>query len=181
MYKLPKLKYKFNELKPVISEEQLKIHYEKHHQGYVNNLNNFIQSQGIDINSFTFNLAGHKLHSLFWRILQKPSENNKPTAKLMKKIKDDFKSFENFKKQFEIIANSTQGSGWACLCLDKETGKLLLQQIEKHQTNLSPDLKVLLVLDVWEHAYYLDYQNRRKDFVSNFWKIINWKEVEKNV
>ncbi len=195
-YKLPELKYEYWELWPHITEEQLRIHHDKHHQGYVDNANQLTKEletartknkknnkcQELDIKSITrsltFNVGGHKLHSLFWNNLQPTSEEVKVPAKIKKAIKDNFDSLDNFQQEFTQAASSVEGSGWAALVFDKQSGRLLISQIEKHNLNLFPNHDILLVIDVWEHAYYIDYKNDRSRYIQGFWEIINWNEVE---
>ncbi|MDP2909530.1 MAG: superoxide dismutase [bacterium] len=167
-YILPELPYKTNALEPYMSEEQLTLHYAKHHQKYVDNAN---------VNFDTFNVGGHILHSLFWGNLMTPKENNNPEGKILESIEKDFGSFEKFKEEFSKTANSVQGSGWAALCHEKTGDRLLIAQIEKHNLFLYPNSKIIMALDVWEHAYYLDYKNERTKFVEGFWNAVNWHEV----
>jgi len=144
----------------------------------------------------SFNVAGHQLHTLFWNNIGPANENGgEPTGKIAEYIKKDFgsrrkisdfsdnqkstifDSFEGFKKEFSHAAITTEGSGWAALTLCKSTDRLFILQFEKHNVNLVPKWPPLMVLDVWEHAYYLDYKNVRPDFVEAFWNIVNWDEV----
>jgi len=192
-YALPELPYGYEALEPNISKEQLTIHHQKHHQAYVTGINNIFKklkesrAAGIEIDikpvakELSFNLAGHKLHSLFWKNMVPEKKYEEPKGILKKAIEDEFGSLESFKKEFSRAAASVEGSGWATLALDNKTRKLLILQIEKHNVNLAPEVSMLLVLDVWEHAYYLDYKNDRVKFIDNFWKIINWSEVEKRL
>lgn len=191
-YQLPKLDYEYDELEPHISKEVLKIHHTKHHQVYVDNSNKILKkledarnkNDDLDLKhllkSLSFNVGGHILHSIFWKTI---SSNNseEPKGKLLEKINNDFGSFSRFKEEFSNVANSVEGSGWAALTYCNETDKLILMQIEKHNVNICPGIKILMVLDVWEHAYYLDYKNKRNKFVEAFWKIVNWKKVEKRL
>lgn len=190
MYKLPELPYAYNALEPYISEEQLRIHHDKHHQAYVDGANAILKlfdesrEKGSDFDikakakELSFNVGGYQLHNQFWRNMGPSSENGgEPTGKIAEYIKDSFGSFERFKKEFSQTAISTEGSGWAVLTLCKNTQRLFILQLEKHNVNLVPKWTPLLVLDVWEHAYYLDYKNVRPDFVAAFWNIINWDEV----
>ena len=190
VYSLPKLPYDYSALAPAMSEEQLKIHHQKHHNSYVNNANALVQklrdarknNSEISIKhiakDLAFNLAGHILHSLFWKNLRSVSQMNEPKSEILEAIKKEFGSFERFKKEFSEAALSVEGSGWAALVKDKSSSKLLIiAQIEKHHVNLLPETNILLILDVWEHAYYLDYKNDRARYIENFWSIVNWDEV----
>ncbi|MFH1510459.1 MAG: superoxide dismutase [Candidatus Woesearchaeota archaeon] len=188
MYALPKLGYEYSALKPFMSEEQLRIHHEKHHQAYVNGANATLEKlektrkegSEVDIKSalktLSWNISGHKLHSLFWQNLS--SKTGKLSAELETAIKKDFGSYERFKKEFTEAAASIEGSGWQCLIYEKELGKLMLMQVEKHNMNTIPG-EVLLVLDMFEHAYYIDYKNDKAKYIENFWKIVNWDALNK--
>ena len=191
-YTLPKLPYGYKDLEPHISEEQLKIHHDKHHQGYVNGANAILQKldkareEGTDLDfkstlkALSFNIGGHVLHSLFWPNLAPTGKGGgKPGGVLGDAIEREFGSFERFKKEFSRAAVSVEGSGWAALSFCKQTDRPIIMQIEKHNTNVYPMFRILMVLDVWEHAYYLDYKNQRAKFVDAFWNIVNWDEVNK--
>ncbi|MDH7477562.1 MAG: superoxide dismutase [Candidatus Bathyarchaeota archaeon] len=193
-YVLPPLPYDYKDLAPYISEEQLKIHHSKHHQAYVNGANNILQkldkarkeNAEIDIKStlkeLSFNIGGHLLHSLFWGNLAPPSKGGgKPSGVLGEVLNKEFGSFERFKKEFSQAAVSVEGSGWAALTLCKQTGRPIIMQIEKHNTNVYPMFRILLILDVFEHAYYIDYKNERARFVEAFWNIVNWDSVNKRL
>lgn len=134
------------------------------------------------LKELSFNVGGHLLHSLFWKNLA-PAKGENALSKgiLSEAIEKEFGSLERFKKEFTQAALIVEGSGWAALAIDKESGRLLIAQIEKHNVNLYPTFKIILILDVFEHAYYLDYKNDRAKFIEAFWKIINWKEVEKKL
>jgi Fe-Mn family superoxide dismutase len=191
-YELPKLDYEYNALEPVISERIMRLHHLKHHQAYVNNANAAIEklykhSRGeleIDVGavsrSLSFNLNGHILHNIFWKNLRPPVDNNKPGGEIADLINKNFGSYEGFKKQFSAASNSVEGSGWGVLVSDGEKN-LFITQIEKHNLMHIAGFKPILVLDVWEHSYYLDYENRRNEFVENFFKIINWEDVEQRI
>lgn len=191
IYALPTLSYKYNELQPFMSEQQLTIHHQKHHQAYVNGANAIFESlekprkenTEIDmkstLKSLSFNIGGHALHSLFWRNLSPPGKGGAPSDKLEEAINHEFGSFERFKKEFTQAATSVEGSGWAVLVFDEQSGRLLIMQIEKHNTNIYPETRILLILDVFEHAYYIDYKNDRAKYVEAFWNIVNWGEVER--
>jgi Fe-Mn family superoxide dismutase len=177
-----------------MSEEQLRIHYSKHHQAYVNGANAILQRldksrrEKLDVDvkaslkELSWNVAGHLLHSLFWENLAPPSRGGgEPGGKLADKIVEDFGSFERFKKEFSQAAISVEGSGWAALTLCRQTGRLMLMQVEKHNVNVYPAFPILMVLDVFEHAYYIDYKNDRGKFVEAFWNIVNWDTVGKRL
>ena len=193
-YLLPKLPYEYKDLEPHISEEQLKIHHDKHRQTYVNGANAILQKldkarkggANLDVKStlkeLSFNIGGHLLHSLFWGTLAPAGKGGgKPGGVLGDAIEEEFVSFERFKKEFTQAAVSVEGSGWAALTFCTQTNRPILMQIEKHNTNIYPMFGILMVLDVWEHAYYLDYKNERAKFVEAFWNIVNWDEVNKRL
>jgi Fe-Mn family superoxide dismutase len=193
-YVLPKLPYNYKDLEPYVSEEQLRIHYEKHHQGYVNGANAILErldnarkdDDDLDVKStlkaLSFNLGGHILHSLFWPNLAPNGKGGRePSGVLGNTIAKEFGNFERFKKEFSQAAASVEGSGWAALSFCKQTNRPMIMQIEKHNTNIYPTFRILILLDVWEHAYYLDYKNARAKFVDAFWKIVNWKEANKRL
>jgi Fe-Mn family superoxide dismutase len=192
MYKLPPLKYGYADLAPYISEEQLRIHHDKHHQGYVNNTNALLEmmdkarAEGTDFDykttakALSFNLGGHVLHGYFWWEMTPASNASKePVGELADAIKEDFGNFERFKKEFSQVASSVEGSGWAALTFCNDTKRLGIMQIEKHNVNLVPDFPIIMDLDVWEHAYYIDYKNDRGKFIEGFWNIIDWEELDK--
>jgi len=194
LYSLPKLPYKYEDLKPYISEEQLRIHYEKHHQAYVNGANAILQridkarADGTDfdvratLKELSFNIGGHRLHSLFWTNLAPAGKGGgKPSGTLGDSINKEFKSFDRFRKEFTQAATSVEGSGWAALSYCTQTNRPIVMQIEKHNTNVYPTYGILMILDVFEHAYYIDYKNERAKFVEAFWNIINWDEVNKRL
>jgi Fe-Mn family superoxide dismutase len=194
LYVLPKLPYAYGDLAPYMSEEQLRIHHSRHHQAYVNGANAIFQkldkarkdNVDIDIKStlkeLSFNIGGHLLHSLFWENLASPSKGDgKPGGVLGNAIDKEFGSFEGFKKEFTQAAVSVEGSGWAALTYCVQTGRLLIMQVEKHNVNVYPMFQILMVLDVFEHAYYIDYKNERAKFVEAFWNIVNWDEVDKRL
>jgi Fe-Mn family superoxide dismutase len=193
-YVLPQLSYEYKDLVPYMSEEQLKIHHSKHHQAYVNGANAILQrldkarkeNTEIDVKStlkeLSFNIGGHLLHSIFWGNLAPPSKvSGKPGGVLGEALDKEFGSFERFKKEFSQAAVSVEGSGWAALTLCKQTGRPIIMQIEKHNANVYPMFRILMVLDVFEHAYYIDYKNDRAKFVEAFWNIVNWEEVNKRL
>jgi Fe-Mn family superoxide dismutase len=189
-YQLQKLEYEYGALAPAISEEQLRLHHTKHHQAYVNGANAILEKldkarkenaeldQKAILKELSFHEGGLVLHNLFWENLRPyGSPGDRPSGALAAEIDMEFGSFDRFKAEFTKAANSVEGSGWAALTRCKGTGRLLLMQIEKHNNNVFPHYRLLMVLDVWEHAYYLDYKNDRGKFVENFWNIVNWKVV----
>lgn len=193
-YSLPKLPYEYKDLEPYISEEQLKIHHSKHHQAYVNGANAILEKLDkarkedatLDIRAtlkeLSFNIGGHLLHSLFWGNLAPTGKGGgKPGGVFGDMVEKEFGSFERFKKEFTQAAIGVEGSGWAALTFCKQTNRPIIMQIEKHNTNIYPMFRILMVLDVFEHAYYLDYKNERAKFVDAFWNIVNWDEVNKRL
>ena len=192
LYVLPKLPYDYAGLEPQMSKEQLTIHHDKHHQAYVNGANAILQkldkarkeNADLDVKStlkeLSWNVGGHLLHSLFWDNLAPASKaGGKPGGKLGDWLDREFGSFDRFKKEFTQAATSVEGSGWAALSRCPLTSRPLTMQIEKHNTNVYPSYKILMVLDVFEHAYYIDYKNDRAKFVEAFWNLVNWNEVNK--
>ena len=194
LYSLPELPYAYNALEPFISEAQLRLHHDKHHAAYVNGANAILErldkarESGSDIDmkatlkELSFQAGGHVLHSLFWANLAPASKAKKePEGALAEALKKEFGSIERFKKEFTTAAVSTEGSGWAALSWCGMTGRPIIMQIEKHNVNVYPMFRILMVLDVWEHAYYLDYKNERAKFVEAFWNIVNWDEVNRRL
>jgi Fe-Mn family superoxide dismutase len=192
LYTLPKLSYSYGDLAPHISEQQLMIHHQKHHQAYVNGANAVLErldkarQDGADVDmkatlkDLSFQIGGHLLHSLFWENLA-PKAGGAPKGKIEELISQEFGGFERFKKEFTQAAMSVEGSGWAALTFCRKTNRPIIMQIEKHNTNVYPGFSILLVLDVFEHAYYLDYKNERAKFVEAFWNIVNWDAVNKRL
>ena len=194
-FELPKLNYTKNALAPIMSEETLDLHHGKHHQNYITNLNKFIKDtnmskmtlEEIIINSSKdkskvgiFNNASqHWNHLLFWKCM-KPNGGGAIPAKLKKRIVSDFGSVEEFKKQF-IQAGVTQfGSGWCWLSIDN--GKLVVNKTSNAENTIIYNMKPILGCDLWEHSYYVDYKNRRPEYLENFFeKLINWDFVDSNL
>lgn len=188
-YQLPKLTYDYKDLEPFISERLLKIHHQKHHQGYVDGANTILEKmekarkEGKDLDmksilkALSFNIGGHLLHSIFWQSMAPKGKGGKPTGKLVRALKKEFGSVAQFRKEFIKTAVSVEGSGWAALAFCRQLKRPLIMQIEKHNVNIYPAFGILLVLDVWEHAYYLDYQNKRAEFVEGFFNVVDWKKV----
>ena len=134
------------------------------------------------LKNLSFNIGGHILHSLFWTNLTSAGKGGgEPKGELADILKKEFGSFERFKKEFSQAALSVEGSGWAVLSFCEKTKRPLIMQIEKHNVNVFPTCKLLMVLDVWEHAYYLDYKNARSEFVKAFWNIVNWETINKRL
>jgi superoxide dismutase, Fe-Mn family len=188
---LPKLNYGYGDLAPHISEQQLTLHHQKHHQAYVNGANAIFdklekaRKEGTDLDmkatlkELSFHIGGHIMHSKFWAKPAPAGKSGKKSGELASAINEEFGSFERFKKEFTQAASSAEGSGWAALTYCNKVKRLLIMQIEKHNMNVYPSHKFLLVIDVWEHAYYLDYKNDRGKFIEGFWNIVNWDEVSK--
>ncbi|MDO8841116.1 superoxide dismutase [Methanocalculus sp.] len=192
-YTLPELPYKADALEPFISLEQLTLHHDKHHMAYINGANSNLtaledgRKQGADVNmkailkDLSWNFGGHYLHSQFWTNLAPAGSGGggEPKGEIANRINSEFGSFERFKKEFSQAAATVEGSGWAALTVCPLTKRLQIMQIEKHNTNLFPACPILLVLDLFEHAYYLDYKNDRGAFIAAFWNIVNWDEVNR--
>ena len=188
-YVLPELPYAYDALEPHISAEIMELHHSKHHQNYVNGANAALEkleaarkdgSIAAVVTALSkdlaFNLGGHTNHSLFWENLG-PNGGGKPTGALAAAIDEDFGSFEEFQKHFAAAALGLQGSGWAVLAYDKIGQRLVIEQMTDQQGNLSIDLVPLLLLDMWEHAFYLQYKNVKADYVAAVWNVFNWDEV----
>lgn len=186
---MPTLPYANNALEPVISEQTIEFHYGKHLQGYVNTLNGLIKGTEFDGKSIEelvktvpegpmYNNAGQILnHTLYFTQFKSPVKNNRPEGKIAKAINESFGSFDNFKAEFQKAAATVFGSGWAWLSQDKD-GKLVITKEPNGGNPLRNGLNPIYGLDVWEHAYYLDYQNRRTDHIAATWDIVDWKVVE---
>ena len=191
-FELPKLPYAFDALEPHIDALTMEIHHDRHHAGYTNNLNNAIKGtelenksieeilkEGFDKDSVRNNGGGYYNHSLFWEILS-PNGGGEPKGELAEKINETFGSFEKFKEEFSNEAKTRFGSGWAWLCV-MDKGELMVCSTANQDNPLMPNGcggTPILGLDVWEHAYYLKYQNKRPDYVAAFWNVVNWDKVE---
>jgi Fe-Mn family superoxide dismutase len=191
-YTLPSLPYDFGELEPVISAEIMKLHWDKHHRGYVTNLNialeKYVEAEKrrdvatmIQLQSaIRFNGGGHVNHSIFWTNLASPKSGGggKPTGELLKEIEKEWGSFENFVNKMNTVTGAIQGSGWGWLGYNKETKRLQIATCPNQDPLLAVHgLTPLLGLDVWEHAYYLQYKNARADYLKAIWNVVNWKNV----
>ena len=190
-HELPPLPYDYNALEPYIDEQTMKLHHDKHHLAYVNGLNtaeaklaearekgDFALVQHWERQS-AFHGAGHFLHSIFWPNMAPAGKGGggAPGGNLARKIDEDFGSFDAFKAQFGAAATAVEGNGWGILAYRKEDNRLVILTAENHQKLTQWVSVPLLVLDVWEHAYYLKYQNRRAEYVANFFNIVNWDNV----
>lgn len=193
-FTLPTLPYAYDALEPVIDARTMEIHHSKHHAAYVNNLNaaleNYAEFAKKSIEELVANLnevpeaartavrnngGGHLNHTFFWETLQSPNENNQVPAELEERLVADFGSFEAFKEAFSKAAATRFGSGWAWLV--DNNGKLEVISTPNQDNPVTDGLKPLLGLDVWEHAYYLNYQNRRPDYIGAFWSVVDWNKV----
>ena len=187
-YRLPELAYDYSALEPHISGRIMELHHDKHHATYVEGANKTLEQldEARDKGDFTrlaafekalaFNLSGHILHSLFWQNMM-PKGGGKPEGELAEALERDFGGFDSFKKQLSQAAATIMGSGWAALVWEPLGGRLLTTQIYDHQSNLSQGGIPLLVIDAWEHAFYLQYENRKAEFFEAVWKVWNWKDV----
>ena len=187
-YTLPDLQYDYGALEPHISGRIMELHHDKHHAGYVKGANTALEmlDEAREKEDFTrlaaleralaFNLSGHVLHSLFWQNLT-PKGGDRPTGELAAAIDEHFGGFEKLKKQMNAVAGSIMGSGWAALVWEPVGQRLLTTQIYDHQSNLAQAGVPVLVLDAWEHAFYLQYQNRKTEFFEAIWNVWNWKDA----
>ena len=195
-FTLPLLPYAYNALEPHIDARTMEIHHTKHHQAYINNVNNAIKGKP-ELESLTVeqlisgavaipedirnvvrnNGGGHANHSLFWTVIG-PKAGGHPTGKVAAAIDQTFGSFDAFKEKFAQAATTRFGSGWAWLSLSKD-GKLEISSTPNQDSPLMEGKTPILGIDVWEHAYYLHYQNRRPDYIAAFWNVVNWLEVER--
>jgi superoxide dismutase, Fe-Mn family len=186
-YKLPELDYDYAALEPHISARIMELHHSKHHQAYVTGANTALDqlSEARSNGNFSsvsklqkdlaFNLGGHVNHSIFWKNLS--PEGGELNGELAAAITDHFGSFDAFKGHFTAAAMTIQGSGWAYLAWDGIGNQLIIGQLYDQQGNLPIATMPLMMLDMWEHAFYLDYQNVKADYVAAFWNIINWNDV----
>ena len=189
-YTLPDLPYDYSALAPHISAQIMELHHSKHHQTYVTGANTAIAQLAeardsgnlANVNKLekdlAFNLGGHINHSIFWTNLS-PNGGDKPTGDLASAIDDNFGSFDKFTAHFTATALGVQGSGWSVLAWDTFGERLIIVQFFDQQGNLPAGIVPILMLDVWEHAYYLDYKNVRADYVKAFWNIANWDNAQK--
>ncbi len=195
-YELPELPYDYDALEPHFDERTMKIHHTKHHQGYTNKVNAALEGHAfadLEIEEVLSRIdevpeekrqavinngGGYANHKLFWTILS-PNGGGNPDGEIADAINDSFGSFDKFKEEFSNAAGSRFGSGWAWLSVDG-SGNLKVHSTPNQDSPLMDGLTPILGLDVWEHAYYLNYQNRRPDYVSAFWSVVNWDKVNEN-
>lgn len=196
-FSLQPLPYSYDALEPYIDTETMKIHHDKHHKAYVDNLNNALEKhpelynkslEYLIINSETLpndikttvinNAGGDYNHTLFWNIMT-PKSTKAPKGELLKSINQNFGSFENFKKEFKDKSLSVFGSGWTFLVSD-DSGNLSIITTANQNTPLPQNLKPIILLDLWEHAYYLKHKNLRADYIDNWWNVVNWEQANKN-
>ncbi len=187
-HELPPLPYAYDALEPHYDERTVRLHHDAHHKAYVDGLNNAEAklAEAREKGDFAlikhwerevaFHGSGHLLHSLFWDNM-KPGGGGPATGEIAARIEADFGGFEIFKKHFSAAAAAVEGSGWALLCWNPAFGKLVILTAEKHQNLTQWGVVPLLALDVWEHAYYLKYQNKRAAFIEAWWNLVNWEDV----
>lgn len=187
-YQLPPLAFAYDALEPYMDAATVQLHYGAHHQAYVDGLNRALQELELArVNNdyklikhwekeLSFHSAGHILHTMFWRAM-KPGGGKLAAGRLQEQITTDFGSFENMQRQMTAAAAAVEGSGWAILGWSPELKRMIIVQAEKHQDMAHCGVMPLLVLDVWEHAYYLKYQNRRAEYINAWWNLVNWEYV----
>ena len=188
VYTLPELPYDYSALEPHISGKIMELHHSKHHQAYVNGANTALDqlAEACEKGDFAwvnklekdlaFNLGGHINHSVFWENMS-PEGGDRPTGALADQIAKDFGSFDKFQEYFNAVAAGVQGSGWAILAWDSVGERLVVVQLYDQQGNLPISLTPILMLDCWEHAYYLDYLNVRADYIAAWWNLVSWPDV----
>ncbi|HEY3673749.1 MAG TPA: superoxide dismutase [Acidimicrobiia bacterium] len=187
-YELPELPYDYTALEPHYSAEVLELHHDKHHKAYVDGANTTFEKLGEARESgdfgtinqleknMAFHLSGHVLHSLFWTNMA-PDAGGEPDGDLAAAVKEWFGSYDGFRAQLTEAAMNVQGSGWGALSWEPLGGRLIVEQVYDHQGNVGQGGPPLLVLDMWEHAYYLQYKNVKKDWVDAYWHLVNWPDV----
>lgn len=187
-YSLPNLPYDLDALEPHLSAEILELHYQKHHAGYVKGANDTLEKLadarehqeyghiGQLEKSLAFNISGHVLHSLLWKNMS-PEGGGTPNGGLGAALTQHFGSFDAFKSQLTSAAETVQGSGWGALSWEPLGKRLVVEQVFDHQGNVGNGALPIMVIDMWEHAYYLQYQNRKKEWLESFWQLVNWTDV----
>lgn len=190
-FQLPELPYSYEALEPVISREIMELHHKKHHQAYINNLNASLekykaaeQSKAVDQmislqSAIKFNGGGHVNHTLFWENLAPRKEGGEPQGDLLKAIESSFGSLEKLIEEMSAKSAAVQGSGWGWLAMHPQKKSLLVATCQNQDPLSTQNLVPLLGIDVWEHAYYLQYKNVRPDYLKAIWQVINWKCVNK--
>lgn len=185
-HQLPPLPYAYDALEPYISEQIMRLHHDNHHQSYVDGLNRAERELYLEnpqdatikhwLREQAFNGSGHYLHTIFWYNMT-PDSSKKPLGKIREQIDKDFGSWKEFKQLFTKTATSVEGVGWAVLLWSPRSRKLAVQSFEKHQMFQIADTIPILVLDMWEHAYYLQYQTDKDAYIRNWWNVVNWRDV----
>lgn len=187
-YVLPELRYDYSALEPHISARVMELHHGKHHAAYVKNANAALErlDEALGKGDFqsvvhlertlAFNLSGHMLHSIFWQSMG-PDGSEEPGGDLQRVIERDFGSFDRFRRQMNEVAASIMGSGWAALVWEPASARLLVAQIYDHQSNVVQCGIPIMVIDAWEHAYYLQYENRKSEFFDSLWNVWNWSDI----
>ncbi|GAA4404294.1 superoxide dismutase [Tsukamurella soli] len=188
-YTLPDLDYDYSALEPYISGEIMQLHHDKHHAAYVKGANDAIAQLAearedgsiatkapLLSKNLAFHLGGHTNHSVFWKNMS-PDGGDKPVGDLAAAIDAEFGGFDKFQAQFNAVALTLQGSGWSILAYDHIGQRLVIQQLTDQQGNISVGLTPLLLLDMWEHAFYLQYKNVKGDYVKAWWNVVNWPDV----
>jgi Fe-Mn family superoxide dismutase len=188
-YTLPELPYDYAALEPHISGQIIELHHDKHHNTYVQGANTTLEKLaaareaddfgaivGLE-KTLAFNVSGHVLHSIYWNNMT-PDGGGEPEGALAEALTADFGSFKAFKSQLTQATTTVQGSGWGVLAWDPTGQRLLVEQVYDHQANVGQGAVPLLVVDIWEHAFYLQYKNVKADYVTAFWNLINWADVE---
>jgi superoxide dismutase, Fe-Mn family len=189
-YTLPDLPYDYSALEPHISGQIIELHHDKHHNTYVQDANatlekleaaraadDFDAIVGLE-KTLAFNVSGHVLHSAYWQNMS-PDGGGKPGGDLATAIDSEFRPFKALKTQLTEVTKTVQGSGWGALAWDPLGGRLLTEQIYDHQGNVGQGAVPLLVIDIWEHAFYLQYKNVKADYIDAFWNLVNWPDVER--
>jgi superoxide dismutase, Fe-Mn family len=190
VYELPDLPYDYSALEPHYSARQVELHHDKHHAAYVKGANDTLDQfdqfrsdgasnqqvlRGLE-RALAFNVSGHLLHSVFWPTMS-PNGGGKPEGELAAAIDDAFGSFDNLKSQLTLATTTLFGSGWGALVWEPLAGRLMVEQVYDHQSNMSPSNLPILVIDGWEHAFYLQYENKKDEWLKAFWNIVNWERV----
>lgn len=190
-FTLPPLPYDFHALEPHLSQRTLELHYGKHHAAYVDSANRCLDllaslrsvDSAADLaavqRTLAFNVSGHILHSVYFDCLGPPGLKSRPTGPLSAAIERDFGSFDAFRSLMNTAASTIMGSGWAVLVWESVTRRLLVAQIQDHQNNVMHHSHLIMVMDAWEHAFYLQYENRKAEHFDALWRVWNWRQIEK--